>query len=158
MMRRVALAMLLATSLSLAQAAVVMRNGDDLVSIPTAVTPKPPAAVSAALVQWDKLLSPAQSHSGKASNFTLVLHTAVLTAMPGRLLRLHGGFGQLQAQPVNAGLDFTLASLGESTRLYLIYLFGDSACARLPNLATPVAAMMTEALSRLARFAATGQP
>jgi uncharacterized protein YndB with AHSA1/START domain len=174
MMRRLALAVLLATSLSPAQAAVVTRDADGFVSTSSALVPKPPAAVWAALVQWDKWWSPAHSYSGKATNFTLVprasgslleswdgqsvQHAAVLTVMPGKLLRLQGGFGPLQSQPVNAVLDFTLTGEGDSTRLTLTYRVGGPAYARLPDLAAPVDAVMTEALSRLARFAATGQP
>jgi hypothetical protein len=87
-----------------------------------------------------------------------VQHATVLMAMPGKVLRLQGGFGPLQAQPVNAVLDFTLVPDGTGTRLTLTYRVGGPAQARLPDLAAPVDAVMSEALSRLARFAATGQP
>jgi uncharacterized protein YndB with AHSA1/START domain len=155
-------------------AEVVTRAPDGFVSSATTVLPRPPAAVWAALVQWGGWWSPAHSYSGKSENFTLVpraagalveawddqsvRHAVVLTAMPGKLLRLQGGFGPLQALPVSAILDYALVPEGAGTRLTFTYRVAGPQFAHLPDLADPVDAVMSQGFARLGRFAVSGKP
>lgn len=163
-----------AVALAPAHAAVVASGADGFTSEGSLTIAKPPAAVWASLVQWGRWWSPAHSYSGVAGNFVLVpratgtlveawgeqsvRHAVVLTAMPGKLLRLQGGFGPLQALPVAAILDFKLAAEEQGTRITLTYRVAGPAAANLPALAGPVDSVMSEAMARLGRFAATGQP
>lgn len=163
-----------AVTLAPARAAVVTNAPDAFTSEGSVAVPKPPAEVWASLVQWGRWWSPDHSYSGSGANFTLVpratgtlveawgeqsvRHAVVLTAMPGKLLRLQGGFGPLQALPVAAILDVRLAPEGQGTRITLTYRVAGPASANLPALAGPVDGVMSEALARLGRFAATGQP
>lgn len=94
---------------------------------------------------WERLIhveswwSSQHSYSGNAANLRLdpqaggcwcetwaggsVEHGRVLTAMPGKLLRVAGGFGPLQALPVAAVMTFTLtpADDGKATNLSVRY-------------------------------------
>ncbi len=175
MIARAALALvLMAVAAPPARAEVVSREADGFVASGNALVPKPPAAVWAALLQWGAWWSPEHSYSGQAANFALapnadgalverwdggsVRHAVVLAAFPGKLLRLQGGFGPLQALPVSAVLEFRLVPEGAGTRLSFTYRVAGPGFAGLADLAGPVDAVMTEALGRLARFAATGQP
>jgi uncharacterized protein YndB with AHSA1/START domain len=94
---------------------------------------------------WDQLVhverwwTSSHTYSGDAANLNLearaggcwcenwlggsVEHARVLTALPGKLLRVSGGFGPLQAQPVVAVLSFGLqpADDGKATMLAVRY-------------------------------------
>ena len=85
----------------------------------------PPAMVYDRLVHVESWWASAHTYSGDANNLNLearaggcwcenwlggsVEHGRVLAAIPGKLLRISGGFGPLQAQPVAAVMTFTLA-------------------------------------------------
>jgi uncharacterized protein YndB with AHSA1/START domain len=99
----------------------------------------PPATVYDRLIHVERWWNASHSYSGDAANLSLdaraggcwcetwaggsVEHARVLTAMPGKLLRLSGGFGPLQAQPVVAVLSFALtpADDGRATMLAVRY-------------------------------------
>jgi uncharacterized protein YndB with AHSA1/START domain len=96
-------------------------------------------------VAWDQLVhverwwNASHSYSGDAANLSLearaggcwcenweggsVEHGRVLNALPGKLLRVAGAFGPLQAQPVVAILSFGLQSTddGKATLLAVRY-------------------------------------
>lgn len=166
MIRAVALLVLLAAP---AASEVVARAPDAFTVHHEAVVAKPPAAVWAALVQWDHWWPLEHSYSGKAMTLApvaggalseswpggSVLHATVVNVQPPRLLRLNGGFGPLQDMPVAAVLDFDLKPEGVGTRLSLTYRVAGPAAGPL---ADPVDGVMGTAFARLTRFAATGQP
>ncbi|WP_017667793.1 SRPBCC domain-containing protein [Sandarakinorhabdus sp. AAP62] len=171
-MRAIALALLLAAAP--AGAAVTSSAPDGFVSRSEAVVPQPPAAMWAALVNWGAWWDPAHSYSGKPGVLTLeikpggllheqwpggnVWHAQVVNALPPALLRLQGGFGPLQALPVNAVLDFTLKPEGSGTRLTMTYRVAGSSASKLDTLAAPVDAVMSAGFARLVNFATTGKP
>jgi len=171
MKRLLLLALLIAAP---AQARLTQSAPDSFVSTSEAVLPLPPEQVWSALLAWNAWWDPAHSYSGAAGVLDLqaeaggavmerwsggsVRHAVVLSAMPPTLLRLSGGFGPLQALPVNAVLDFSLKPQGNGTRLTMIYRVAGSASARLDTLAAPVDAVMSAAFARLVRFANTGDP
>jgi hypothetical protein len=172
MILRVALIGLLAAMP--ARAAVTTSTADGFVSVNEAVVPAAPASVWSSLLAWDRWWPVAHSYSGKPGLMRLdpraggglsenwdgksVWHASVVTVMPPKLLRLNGGFGPLQAFPVEAVLDISLTSEGASTRVRMSYRVGGPAFVRLDAMATPVDAVMSEGFGRLVRFATTGSP
>lgn len=157
-----------------AAAELAASGPDGFTSRSEALIAKPPAEVWAALTSWGQWWDPAHSYSGKPGSLSLdakaggqllerwdggtVLHATVLSAMPGRLLRLEGGFGPLQSLPVNAVLSFALKAEGEHTRLTMTYGVGGPASLKLDNFAAPVDSVMTAGFQRLTRHATTGTP
>jgi uncharacterized protein YndB with AHSA1/START domain len=157
-----------------ATAAVVEAVPTGFVSRNEALLAKPPAQVWAALLAWGAWWDPAHSYSGKPGQITLdpfaggaleekwpggsVLHASVINVLPEKLLRMNGGFGPLQALPVNAVLDISLKPEGAGTRLSLTYRVGGPPQTKLPELAAPVDAVMTAGFQRLVRWAETGSP
>ncbi len=147
---------------------------DGFVSANEAVVALPPARVWAALTNWAAWWDPAHSYSGKPGMLRLevkpggllseqwdggsVAHAQVVNALPPALLRLHGGFGPLQALPVNAVLDFSLKAEGGGTRLTMTYRVAGSPASKLDTLAAPVDAVMSAGFARLVKFATTGTP
>lgn len=171
-MRRLALALLLATAP--AHAAVTFSAPDAFISSNETLVAQPPAAVWAALVNWGAWWDPAHSYSGKPGAMHLdaraggtlsenwpggsTLHAVVVNALPVALLRLHGGFGPLQALPVTAVLDFSLKHEAGATRLSMTYRVAGSAASKLDALAVPVDTVMTQNFARLVAYATTGKP
>jgi hypothetical protein len=78
----------------------------------------------------------------------------VLTAMPGRLLRLSAALGPLQERPVTGVLGFTLTPVdgGTATRLVVEYRVAGA----VDDLRAPVAQVITEQVDRLAASFAAG--
>lgn len=173
-MKRLLIAVLLAAGVQPLHARVAQSAPDSFVSTSEAVLPLPPDQVWLALLNWSAWWDPAHSYSGAAGTLDLqaeaggalqerwaggsVRHAVVLSAMPPALLRLAGGFGPLQALPVNAVLDFSLKAQGNGTRITMTYRVAGSAMARLDTLAAPVDAVMSAGFARLVRFANTGDP
>lgn len=99
----------------------------------------PPAAAYDQLVHVENWWASSHTYSGDAANLNLearaggcwcenwasgsVEHGRVLAAIPGKLLRMSGGFGPLQALPVGAVMTFTLtpADGGTATALSVRY-------------------------------------
>lgn len=115
---------------------------------------------------WD----PQHSYSAKAGNLTLspraggcfceklegggtVEHLRVVFARPGRMLRLQGGLGPLQAQAAAGTLTWTLTPLGTGTgtEISQSYAVAGYFPAGADKLAPLVDAVMTEQLQRLQR-------
>lgn len=171
-MRGLALACLIAATP--AGAAAISSAPDGFVSASEAVVAQPPAAVWAALTNWSAWWDHAHSYSGKPGVLRLdaraggtlseqwpggsTQHAVVVNALPPALLRLHGGFGPLQALPVTAVLDFTLKPEGGATRLTMTYRVAGSAASKLDALAAPVDSVMSANFARLVAFATTGKP
>lgn len=114
---------------------------------------------------WDA----AHSYSGKAENFYLearaqgcfceklpsggsVRHMQVVFARPGKLLRLSGGLGPLQAMGVAGSMSFVLIAQGEGTRLMYRYEVGGYTAAGLTALAGPVDQVQLGQLNRLKAY------
>lgn len=93
------------------------------------------AAITGVARWWDSN----HTYSGNASNLSLdaraggcwceqvadggsVQHMTVLAAMPGRLLRLSGGLGPLQAAPVTAVMTWTIKRDGSGSEVDMSYL------------------------------------
>lgn len=173
-MRRLALLAALAALAAPAAARVESAGPDGFVSVNSALVPVAPAALWAALVNWGGWWDPAHSYSGKPGQMQLdlkpggllheqwpggsVAHAVVVNALPPALLRLNGGFGPLQALPVNAVLEFGLKAEAGSTRLTMTYRVGGPATSKLDVLAGPVDSVMSAGFARLVAFATTGKP
>lgn len=170
----IASGLLLATMASPAQAAVIKSAPDGIVSESSAVIGVKPARMWRALTNWSNWWDKAHSYSGKAEAIHLdprgsglllerwdknsVQHAVVLSAVAPSSLRMSGGFGPLQALPVNAILEFSLRGEGSDTRLTMTYRVAGTAANNLDTLAVPVDNVMSEGFSRLLNYAATGKP
>jgi uncharacterized protein YndB with AHSA1/START domain len=87
-----------------------------------------------------------------------VEHLHVLYADPGKLLRLRGALGPLQALPADGVMTWTLAAGDSGTDLKLTYaIFGDPT-AGLETLAQPVDEVLGEQVGRLKAAAEAGGP
>lgn len=170
----IASGLLLATMASPAQAAVIKSAPDGIVSESSAVIGVKPARMWRALTNWSNWWDKAHSYSGKAEAIHLdprgsglllerwdknsVQHAVVLSAVAPSSLRMSGGFGPLQALPVNAILEFSLRGEGSGTRLTMTCRVAGTAANNLDTLAVPVDNVMSEGFSRLLNYAATGKP
>lgn len=170
----IASGLLLATMASPAQAAVIKSAPDGFVSESSAVIGVKPARMWRALTNWSNWWDKAHSYSGKAEAIHLdprggglllerwdknsVKHAVVLSAVAPSSLRVSGGFGPLQALPVNAILEFSLRGEVSDTRLTMTYRVAGTAANNLDTLAVPVDNVMSEGFSRLLNYAATGKP
>jgi hypothetical protein len=157
-----------------ARAEVRTAAPDGFVSVNEAVMPLLPAQVWQAVINWTAWWDPAHSYSGKPGMLRLesraggtlserwpggsVEHARVVNAMPPALLRLHGGFGPLQALPVDAVLEIAIKADGNGSRLTMSYRVAGSAASKLDTLAAPVDAVMSAGFLRLVNFANTGKP
>ncbi len=170
----IASGLLLATMASPAQAAVIKSAPDGIVSESSAVIGVKPARIWRALTNWSNWWDKAHSYSGKAEAIHLdprgsglllerwdknsVQHAVVLSAVAPSSLRMSGGFGPLQALPVNAILEFSLRGEGSGSRLTMTYRVAGTAANNLDTLAVPVDSVMSEGFSRLLNYAVTGKP
>lgn len=84
------------------------------------------------------------------------VHLNVVRVAEGRLLRLQGGLGPLQARPVTGLLDWRLEPRDEGgTSITFAYQVAGVAGS---NWAHPVDSVLALQVARLARFAETGRP
>ena len=126
----------------------------------------------AAMVRPGDWWSSDHSYSGDAANMTLaptaggcfceaipgkdgaapgeVEHMRVIHVAPGSILRLSGGLGPLQAEPVAGVLTMTLSREGEMTRITWDYVVGGYMRATMAPLAPLVDQVIGEQLLRLA--------
>jgi uncharacterized protein YndB with AHSA1/START domain len=127
--------------------------------------PAPPQRAFAAWGQIDQWWSGNHSYSGNARNLRLKLkagehfyeqwaggsveHARVLLAMPGKLLRLHGGLGPLQGMPVDAVLDVTFAAETGGTRMTIRYQVAGPPDGKLEAMAPLVDKVLGEQVQRL---------
>jgi uncharacterized protein YndB with AHSA1/START domain len=123
----------------------------------------PPAVAYDRLVHVEGWWASAHTYSGDATNLNLdaraggcwcenwaggsVEHGRVLAAIPGKLLRISGGFGPLQALPVAAVMTFTLtpADSGKATALSVHYRVAGP----VGELGPPVSTVLGEQIERL---------
>jgi uncharacterized protein YndB with AHSA1/START domain len=78
-----------------------------------------------------------------------VTHLEVVYADPGKLLRLRGSLGPLQAMAVVGVLSVEFAAVGEGTQLTVTYAVGGYAAEGLQGLAGPVDGVIVEQFERL---------
>lgn len=89
--------------------------------------------------------SPAGVRRGSA------LHMTVLQADPPKVLRMRGGLGPLQSEPVDGVLTVTLAEADGGTRIVWEYVVGGHMRFEVPKIAKAVDGVMTQQLRGLAR-------
>ena len=112
--------------------------------------------------------SSGHTYSGEAKNLSLdvrpggcwcetwpsggVEHARVLMAIPGKALRIEGGFGPLQGMAVKATMTFTLKPAADPTKtqLHVVYLVNGGLESKLDGLAAPVDGVLTTQFGRLA--------
>ncbi|HEY6332478.1 MAG TPA: SRPBCC domain-containing protein [Blastocatellia bacterium] len=87
-----------------------------------------------------------------------VRHMEVIYYEPGKVLRMSGGMGPLQALPVTVVATFTLAPDSDGTRLELVYTLGGYSPQGLAGLAPILDRVMTEQIGRLKSYVETGKP
>ncbi len=118
--------------------------------------------------------SPAHTFSGNAHNLAIdarpggcfceqlpnggVRHLEVVYADPGRVLRLVGGLGPLQACGVAGSMSFAFAPRGDSTAIEMSYSVGGYCRPSVQALASPVDGVLREQLERLKNLIETGNP
>lgn len=136
-----------------------------------AVVAAPPADVYTALGRIGEWWNPSHTYSGKAQNLSLELkaggcfcerlddggaveHMRVVQARPGRMLRLQGALGPLQASALAGTMTYTLKPVQGGTEVTQTYLIGGYIPGGADKIAGPVGQMVNEQLTRLqARFA-----
>ena len=114
---------------------------------------------------WDS----SHTYSGAAANLSIqatpggcfcerlpqggVEHMVVIYADRGKLLRMRGGLGPLQAMPVTGVWTLTLAESGGRTTLVSTYSVSGNTKPALNELAAAVDGVMTEQVTHLKQFA-----
>ena len=158
-----------------AQAEVVETKDDLFVTRATAEVSADPKDTWLALVTPSKWWNGAHSWSGDAANMTLtpqgggcfcerlpvednegrpglagsVKHMTVLLAMPEQVLRMRGGLGPLQSEPVDGVLTVTLKPVDGGTRILWEYVVGGAMRYDVPTISKAVDGVMSEQLARL---------
>lgn len=87
-----------------------------------------------------------------------VEHLRVVYLDPGKLLRLSGALGPLQAGGVTGSLTWKLTDGGDSTTVEVTYVVGGFMEVGLDRIAPAVRGVIGEQLSRLKLFVETGKP
>ena len=85
-------------------------------------------------------------------------HMVVVNAMPGKMLRLRGGLGPLQAMAVDGVMTFALKPDGDKTRLTMSYAAGGYSKGGFSDIASAVDGVLGEQVLRLQLFVETGSP
>jgi hypothetical protein len=134
-----------------------------------------PAHVYSRLFRIGYWWSDAHTYTGKAQNMTLkqepggcfceslpgggfVRHAALEYADPGKVVRLSGGLGPLQALGATGILSFDFTAAGAGTKLVTTYtVSGYQPDKGFAPLAGPVESVLKEQLTRLKRYVETGK-
>lgn len=158
-----------------AKAEVVETTADRFVTRAEASVKTPPLATWLALTKPGDWWKDSHSWSGDASNMVLTpqgggcfceripvgdsgnasamegsaRHAEVLQAFPMKVLRMSGGFGPLQGEPVTAILTITLKEVEGGTRLLWEYNVGGPMRYKMSEIAPAVDKVMSEQLMRL---------
>jgi uncharacterized protein YndB with AHSA1/START domain len=175
MVRAAIFAASIALAAAPASAEVVETTTDRFVTRDTASVKATPLATWLALTKPGEWWSSKHSWSGDAKNMTLVpqgggcfceripvgdsgnssamegsaRHAEVLQAFPMKVLRMSGGFGPLQGEPVTGILTITLKEVPGGTRIMWEYNVGGPMRYKIAELAPAVDAVMSEQLKRL---------
>ena len=131
----------------------------------------PPARAYEALGQLGMWWNGAHSYSGNAANMRLELwaggcfcetlpdggtveHMHVVQALPGRVIRMTGALGPLQAEALTGTLTWSLRAVPEGTEITSVYLVSGHVRGDTGSYAAPVDAVLREQLERLRRHLA----
>lgn len=87
-----------------------------------------------------------------------VAHMTVVAVFPGKMLRMTGGLGPLQAAGVAGSLTWTLAGSAEGTNLEMSYGVGGYMPGGFEKIAPLVDAVLGEQVTRLRTYVETGKP
>ncbi|MFT3791323.1 MAG: hypothetical protein QM741_09610 [Rudaea sp.] len=132
----------------------------------TAATPERAYAAIVGVARW---WDSRHTYSGNASNLSLdahaggcwceqladggsVQHMTVLGAMPGRMLRLSGGLGPLQAAPVVAVMTWTIKRDGNGSEVAMSYLVDGYFPGGLDKVRGDVDAVLAHQVERLRAY------
>lgn len=181
-MNRLSAVALAALALSApARAEVVASSDASFVTRSEVTVPAAPETVWADLVAPAKWWDPEHTWSGKASNLYLdpqatgcfcellgtdepgkprgsVEHLHIVHVLPGRLIRMTGGLGPLQSEPVGAVLTIALASDGAGTRISFEYKVTGLVTIKGGDIAPAVDGVLTAQLARLAALVGGSAP
>jgi len=86
-----------------------------------------------------------------------VEHLRVVYVSPGKLLRLKGGLGPLQALPVDGAMTWSVKSVADGTELSFTYSIGGYVKDGIDGLSKAVDHVLGEQVARLKKFA-EGEP
>jgi hypothetical protein len=87
-----------------------------------------------------------------------IAHMTVLYAEPGKILRLSGGLGPLQAYAVSGAMTVQFSEVANRTLVDFTYTVGGYLPQGLDKLAPIVDKVLVEQMSRFERFVKTGKP
>jgi hypothetical protein len=175
MIRSALLATLAASAATPASAEVVETTTDRFVTRATASVKAAPLATWLALIKPGDWWNSAHSWSGDAKNLSITpqgggcfceripvgdsgnssamegsaRHAEVLQAFPMKVLRMSGGLGPLQGEPVSGILTITLKEVQGGTRILWEYNVGGPMRYKIAEIAPAVVGVMSEQLKRL---------
>lgn len=135
------------------------------------VVPAPPARVYAAFREIDRWWNPEHTYSHNSANLRLepwaggcfcetlpdggtVEHMHVVQALPGRVLRMTGALGPLQAEALAGVLTWTLRPVDGGTEIRSVYMVSGHVRGDVGAYAAPVDAVLREQLDRLRAYLA----
>jgi uncharacterized protein YndB with AHSA1/START domain len=130
-----------------------------------------PARAYEALGQLGAWWNGEHSYSGSAANMRLELwaggcfcetlpdggtveHMHVVQALPGRVIRMTGALGPLQAEALTGTLTWSLRAVPEGTEITSVYLVSGHVRGDTSSYAAPVDAVLREQLERLRLYLA----
>lgn len=87
-----------------------------------------------------------------------VQHLVVVNAIPGKMIRLRGALGPLQAMAVDGAMTLSLHAADKVTHLTMTYTVGGYARGGFADLAKAVDSVLGEQVNRLKRFVENGSP
>jgi hypothetical protein len=122
-------------------------------------------------VWWD----PQHTYSGSSANLSIdarpngcfceklrssggIAHMTVVYADPGRIVRLSGGLGPLQAYAVSGAMTVQFSEVANRTVVDFTYTVGGYVPQGLDKLAPIVDKVLVEQMGRFERFLKTGKP
>jgi len=134
-----------------------------------------PDRVYAAIIQPSKWWDSGHTFSGNAANMSLdakaggcfcealpdggsVEHLSVVTAIPGKLLRMRGALGPFQGSGVEGSMTWSLEAAGGETELTVTYDLGGHMKGGFGDWPQKANAMVTEQVTRLKKLVETGAP
>jgi len=134
-----------------------------------------PARVYDVIIAPARWWSPDHTYSHDAGNLALdaraggcwcetlpdggsVMHLMVVNAVPGKMLRLRGALGPLQAMAMDGAMTFDLRPTDNGTRLTMSYTVGGYSPSGFDDLAKAVDSVLGEQVARLRRSIETGSP
>ncbi len=161
-----------------AQAEVVAQNGSAFVTRDSVVVSSTPREVWLELISPGKWWNDAHTFSGASKNMTLmpkaggcfcermpakdtadtigldgsVEHMRVILSIPDQALRMRGGLGPLQSEPVNAVLTVTMSEAEEGTRIVFEYAVDGFMRFETPVIAKAVDGVISQQMNGLAKL------